>query len=243
MYLAKLYWLTSMSQSVKEIIRHLHSVNTMQDIASKAGILTKIREVQAWQCKRLMCSHREMHEQKRFRPAVEFFVNELYGPKDFSERDKDIARLVPKMAKLLPEKALMSLSSALHLNALSFELDFDMAKNLSDKPINRDTYAQAYCECDNQTARQQQLRYIQTLGRDLADVVRMKGISTLLMISRKPAKLAGVLALHEFLEHGFKAFKTLGNVEDFVNPILAVEQEMLIRLFDKSADNPLPENI
>jgi hypothetical protein len=69
----------------------------------------------------------------------------------------------------------------------------------------------------------------------------MKGISTLLVLSRKPAKLAGVLSLHEFLEHGFKAFKKLGEVDDFVNPVVNFEQQLLTQLFDKSAANPLPQ--
>jgi len=215
----------------------------MREIANKANMLETILAVQNWQCQRLLISHQEMYQQKRFKPAVEFFVNELYGPKDFSQRDQDIARVVPKMAKLLPEKALSSLASAVHLNALSFELDFAMARKLQGINIDRDSYAQAYRDCNNQVLRQQQISYIHTLGGDLADVVRMKGISTLLMLSRKPAKLAGVQSLHEFLEHGFKAFKQLGKVEDFVNPVVNYEQALLTQLFDKSMPNPLPEGI
>jgi hypothetical protein len=63
------------------------------------------------------------------------------------------------------------------------------------------------------------------------------------MLSRKPAKLAGVISLHEFLEHGFKAFKSLGEVEDFINPVANYEQTLLTQLFDKSAPNPLPQGI
>jgi hypothetical protein len=232
-----------MSDSIKQISRHLHGVNTMREIAEQANILETIRAVQNWQCQRLLLSHQEMYQQKRFKPAVEFFVEELYGPKEFSQRDHDIARVVPKMANLLPEKALVSLASALHLNALSFELDFAMARKLHGLTIDRDSYAQAYRECNNQVLRQQQINYILTLGRDLADVVRIKGITTLLVLSRKPAKLAGVIALHEFLEHGFKAFKKLGEVDDFVIPVVNFEQALLTQLFDKSAANPLPQGI
>jgi hypothetical protein len=232
-----------MSDSVRQIMRHLHTVKTIQEIAEKSHLLVTIRDIQAWQCKRLLISHQDMYQQARFKSAVEFFVNELYGPKDFSQRDQDIARLVPKMAKLLPEKALVSLASALHLNALSFELDFDMARQLVDTPIDRDSYALAYHECNNQTTRQRQIDYILTLGHDLADVVKMKGISMLLKLSRKPAKLAGVLALHEFLESGFKAFRNLGDVDDFIRPVVAREQHILTQLFDPTAPNPLPIDI
>jgi hypothetical protein len=230
-----------MSEYTKQIIRHLHGLKTMQEIAEKAGLMTTIRAVQAWQCKRLLATHQQMYQQKRFKPAVEFFINELYGPNDFSQRDQDIARIVPKMSKFLPEKALQSLASALHLNTLSFELDFDLAKKLVDTEINRDTYAKAYISCNNLTTRQQQIDYIRTLGNDLADVVKLKGISSLLFISRKPAKMAGVLALHEFLEKGFKSFKNLGNVEDFITPVMDKEHQIMQQLANPNLPNPLPD--
>jgi hypothetical protein len=230
-----------MTDYTKQIVRHLHGLNTMQEIAEKAGLMPSIRAVQAWQCKRLLASHQQMYQQKRFKPAVEFFINELYGPNDFSQRDQDIARIVPKMSKFLPEKALQSLASALHLNTLSFELDFDLAKRLVDTEINRETYANAYVSCDNIASRQQQIDYIRNLGNDLADVVKMKGISSLLFISRKPAKMAGVLALHEFLEKGFRSFKNLGNVEDFIFPVVNKEQEIMQHLANPNLPNPLPD--
>lgn len=230
-----------MNSCTKQIIRHLHGIETMQEIAIKAGLMSTIKAVQIWQCKRLLASHDEMHQQKRFAPAVEFFINELYGPNDFSQRDQDIARIVPKMSKFLPEKALQSLATALHLNTLSFELDFTLAKHLVDLKINRDTYADAYIRCDNLVKRQQQIDYIRTLGNDLADVVKMKGISSLLFISRKPAKIAGVIVLHEFLEKGFKSFKNLGNVQDFITPVINKEHQILQQLANPNIPNPLPE--
>ena len=230
-----------MSESTKQIIRHLHGIATMQKIANKAGLMPAIRAVQTWQCKRLLATHQEMYQKKRFKPAVEFFINELYGPNDFSQRDQDIARIVPKMSKFMPENALQSLATALHLNNLSFELDFEMAKKLVDSEINRDNYAEAYINCDNMATRQQQIDYIRILGTDLADVIKMRGISSLLFISRKPAKLAGVLALHEFLEKGFKSFKNLGNVEDFILPVVDKEHQIMQQLANPNSPNPLPD--
>ncbi len=230
-----------MSDYTKQIIRHLHGIRTMQEIAEKAKLMTTIRSVQAWQCKRLLASHQHMYQQKRFKPAVEFFSDELYGPNDISQSDKDIARVVPKMSTFLPQKALQSLASALYLNTLSFELDFDLAKQLLNTEINRDSYAKAYVSCDNLANRQQQIDYIRTLGNDLADVVKMRGISSLLFISRKPAKMAGVLALHEFLEKGFKSFKNLGNVDDFITPVVNKEHEIMQQLAKPDSPNPLPD--
>lgn len=230
-----------MSDSTKRIIRQMHGLVIMQGIAKKEGLMDSIRLVQAWQYKRLLVTHQEMHQQKRFKPAMEFFVNELYGPKNVRQRDHDIARIVPKISKFLPEKALQSLACALHLNTLSFELDFELARKLGGTDINRKTYAKAYVSCDNIVNRQQQIDSIRTLGCNLADVAKMKGMASLLFISRKPAKMAGLLALHEFIEKGFKSFKYLGNVDDFIIPVVNKELQIMQQLANPTLPNPLPD--
>lgn len=229
-----------MTDISKQIIRHLHSVKTMQEIAHKANLLTTIRALQTWQCQRLLLSHQLLYQQDNYRAALDFFISELYGATDFSQRDQDIARVAPKMSKLLPDKALQSLASALQLNSLSFELDFAMAKLLQDKDINRDTYLAAYRACDNANARQEQIQLIEKMGKDLAEAIKMRGISSLLLLSRKPAKLAGVQCLHEFIDSGYKAFKGIGNIDDFILPIVHFEQGLKNQMFDLTMPNPLP---
>ena len=232
-----------MSNTLDKIIKHLTQVADAKKHADASGLTRHIEQLQHWQCKRLLASHDDLWQQKRFKPAMQFFIDELYGPKDFSQRDEDIARVVPKMSAILPEKALASLESALHLNALSYQLDIDMAESLAGQEINRDSYAEAYRACDNLASRKLQIEYIEALGNDLADVIDIRGISALLMISRKPAKLAGVLSLHEFLEAGYKAFRKLGNVNDFIDPIVSREKQIMLDLFSEDQPNPLPQGI
>ena len=232
-----------MSNTLDKIIGHLNQVADLQDDVVNQGLKTTIEQLQQWQCQRLLASHDDLWQQKRFKPAMQFFIDELYGPKDFSQRDREIARVVPKMSAILPEKALLSLESALHLNALSYQLDVEMSKRLHHQTIDRHSYAEAYRGCDNLEQRQMQIEFIQALGNDLADVIDIRGISALLMISRKPAKLAGVLSLHEFLEAGYKAFKKLGNVNEFIDPIVNREKQIMQDLFDKNKSNPLPEGL
>ena len=166
-------------------------------------------------------------------------MDELYGPKDFSQRDKDIEKVVPKMKKWLPDEALESLAVAIHLNALSQELDVAMLQQLQGAELTRDSYAQVYRACDNQTQRALQIDYIEQLGLDLAQVVRLPGIGFVLKMARTPAQLAGVGTLQEFLEDGFSAFKQLGDVQEFIVPVVSKEREIMQQLF--SGDNPLPD--
>lgn len=208
-----------------------------------------IHALQTWQCDRLLVSHDDLAQQKRYQKAMAFFVEELYGPKDFSQRDADLARVIPKLAKVLPEKAMSAMNDALSLNALSFELDMEMAQYLTQHypglPIDRHSYAQAYRYVRRERDRQHQIAIISHLGDQLADVIKIRGIGMLISISRRPAKVAGVLALHEFLARGFDAFKAIGDVQSFIQPVLQRETQMMMALLSDTLvlpeDNPLPE--
>lgn len=232
-----------MADTLNKIIHHLQESAQMHADIGAQNLTVPIRKLQAWQTKRLLITHDDLWQSKRFKPAMQFFVDELYGPRDFSERDQELARVVPKMAKLLPETALVSLEAALRLNSLSLELDIALAKQLADNELNRDSYFHSYRDANNQLQRQEQIDLLESLGFDLAQVVKISGISAMLMLSRKPAKVAGVESLHQFLEKGFKSFKKLGKVEDFINPVVSREKRMMLELFSAKsvAENPLPQ--
>ena len=232
----------------QEIIKHIHRVNALRDLANQLGVMPIIHQLQHWQCERLLVTHDDLAQQKRYQKAMAFFVDELYGPKDFSQRDADLVRVIPKLAKVLPDKAMNAMDDALSLNALSFDLDMAMAQYLKahfpDEPINRDNYALAYRHVGRIDDRTHQIDIISHLGDQLADVIKIRGIGMLISLSRRPAKLAGVLALHEFLQRGFDAFKALGDVQSFIQPVLVREKAIMQTLLSDDLalpeDNPLP---
>ncbi len=144
--------------------------------------------------------------------------------------------------------AMNAMDDALSLNALSFDLDMAMAQYLQahfpNEPINRDNYALAYRHVGRIDDRTHQIDIISHLGDQLADVIKIRGIGMLISLSRRPAKLAGLLALHEFLERGFDAFKALGDVQSFIQPVLVREKAIMQTLLSDELtlpeDNPLP---
>lgn len=228
-----------MNPLLDHIITHLQKTAQLHLDIDNQSLTPMLKSLQSWQCERLVVTYKELLSNKKYNPAMAFFIDELYGPKDFSQRDDDIARIVPKMSKILPEKALRSLEKALHLNSLSLQLDYTLLQHLEDtKDIDSQVYADAYRKSNNLTERTQQIDYIAALGNDLADVTNIMGIGMLLKMSRKPAQLAGFLTLHEFLENGFNAFKKIGKVERFINPIVETERDIMHKLFDGVAVLP-----
>ncbi|RDV24702.1 hypothetical protein DXV75_13090 [Alteromonas aestuariivivens] len=226
------------------MVEHLHQVNELREQAEQSQLLNDVHALQAWQCQRLLATHADLASQKRYQLAMQFFVDELYGPKDFSQRDADLARVIPKLASVLPNKAMSALDDALALNALSFELDLAMADKLQGQNLDRDSYALAYRQVGRPDDRRHQIEIIAHLGQQLADVVHIRGIGMLIKLARRPAKMAGLLTLHEFLERGFDAFKGLGDVHSFIEPVIARERALMLQLFDENLDlkkdNPLP---
>ncbi|MCW8092573.1 FFLEELY motif protein [Alteromonas sp. ASW11-130] len=229
-----------MNQSVQPLIKHLHRVNAKRELVERMGQLENIHQLQAWQCERLLVSHQDLAQQQPYQDAMGFFVDELYGPKDFSQRDADIARVIPKLAKVLPDKAMFALEDALALNALSFDLDLEVTEALAGQALDRDSYAVAYRKVGRKEDRQKQLDLIYDLGMQLNDVIKIKGIGMLIKLARRPAKVAGLLTLHEFLERGFQSFKLIGDVHGFVDPVVSRERELMEKLL--APETTLPEN-
>ena len=233
-----------MSTPAEQIIADLRRTQAQRELADKMGTLAAVQSLQEWQCQRLLRTHSDLASQDEYEQAMAFFVDELYGPKDFSQRDADIAKVVPKLAALIPEKALQALADAISLNALSFDLDLDLV-NYLEGPLNAGSYAIAYRTMARAKDREKQIESISHLGQRLADVVHIRGINMLIKLARKPAKLAGLLSLHEFLERGFDAFKNIGDVRAFIEPIITVERKLMQDLQDPSINltthNPITD--
>lgn len=231
-----------MSNALDKILLNLQKIEQMNQLIIQQGLTDTIRKLQTWQTNRLIATHDDLWNSKRFRPPMQFFADEIYGPKDFSERDIELARAVPKLAKIVPKKGLKSIHTAIRLNRLSLELDIALAQMLGTDTLSRDSYFESYRQSSSRSQREEQIQLLETLSFDLPTVVKTPGISVLLKLSRKPAKLAGVGSLQIFLEDGFNSFKNVGDVNDFINPVITREKKMMHALFSASdfSENPLP---
>ena len=89
------------------------------DAALRAPVLA----LKAWQAARLARTYADLHASERYRGATQFFLEELYGARDFSQRDTEIEHILPKLTRLLPEAALDTIAGAVELDELSEQLD------------------------------------------------------------------------------------------------------------------------
>jgi hypothetical protein len=195
--------------------------------------------LRAWQADRLAATYRDLLDSARYHDAARFFLTDLYGPKDFSERDHEVERILPTLAATLPAAGIRTIALAIEVDALSEELDAAMVNELrrarAIANISEKNYAEAYRRCGKRAQRELQLRLIGEVGEALAALTRKPLIHAALRIMRAPARLAGLAELHAFLENGYDAFHKMGEPAEFLATIATREAAILQRLYESTA--------
>jgi hypothetical protein len=196
----------------------------------------RLAELQRWQSQRLLRSHADLRASPRYRAAVEFFFDELYGGGDPHARDRDLQRVHRVMERLLPREALRALMLAIELEILSQELDAEVAKGLPAGPITVEGYAAGYRRAGRRADRERQIELLGVIGSYLDRVVKKPIIRGLVHLSRGPAHAAGFGSLQEFLEHGLDAFEGMKGADEFLATLREREWRAMERVFEGVAD-------
>lgn len=203
-----------------------------------AALHERLLLLKGWQVNRLSTTYADLLADPRYGPPTEFFRNDLYGPKDFSQRDRDVERIYGAMVRILPTGALHAVATALELEALSEELDLELADVLWEKLAAKDgitleKYAEAYRLTERHAERAEQITLILELGADLDRLVKVPLLYASLKLMRGPARMAGLAALQDFLERGFHAFRHMHGAEAFLQIIGERETRILERIFSR----------
>ncbi len=194
-----------------------------------------------FQSQRLARTHADLLASPRFGPAAQFFLSDVYGPRDFSQRDADMQRFYDGVRKVLPERAVAVLADVVNLSALTNELDDQLIHALVDElgvtdTITLEQYAAAYRICDNYAERLHQLKLIEEIGRGIDRMIKIPFIAIALRLAHTPAVLAGWGELQGYLERGFSAFKHMKGADDFMNAITGRETRILDAIFANEAE-------
>jgi hypothetical protein len=113
--------------------RRLACHQTLHDaVAEPRNHLRWLPELRRWQAARLERSFRGFLQDPKRAAAAHFFLTDVYGDRDFSRRDADIARVLPTMQRLLPSSLLATVADGIALGALTHALDLRMAEALGE---------------------------------------------------------------------------------------------------------------
>lgn len=210
--------------------------NARRQQASEAGLEPRLARLRLFQSARLRRTYADFLEDEHYRAVCEFFLSDIYGAKDFSQRDQDFAHLYELLARYLPAAMLRVLKDSLDLNRLSYELDQQLidvmvhSLGLQDE-ISVEMYAQAYQLCDNREARARQIARLVAVVLEVGEATRFPLTGVTLRLARFPAQRAGWMELYDFLARGYHAFQPVKSVRRFALAIQDRETLILDNLF------------
>ena len=212
-----------MNSPADRIRAHLDQVAHLRARVHDADTAHAVREIKILQARRFEATYADLLDDPRHWPATRFFLDELYGDHDFVERDAQFGRIAGAIERLFPAAVAQLAVDMAELHAVTEQLDATLGGHwqglASLSPAPR--YVAAWKQTGTPAQRQQQLRVVLQLGRELQRLTPKRSLRLGLRMMRGPAQAAGMGALQAFLERGFEAFSHMGDARDF---LLAVEQ-------------------
>lgn len=215
-------------------------VGSLKDVKhqplSGTSLDPKVALLRDWQSQRLARTYRDLLADERHRPACEFFLDDIYGPYDFSQRDHDIEQLYVFTRRFVPDAMLRPLHVTVELHQLSEALDRQLLAVLIDRlgvtdTITPELYAVAYRLCDNYDQRVYQIELIQQICEHIDGIVRNPLTGPTLSLAKHPLRNSGHVALVDFLERGYSGFKHMHGSQHFRATISQRELGLLDRIY------------
>lgn len=200
--------------------------------ATNPTLAGRVERLKNYQQLRFSQSYADLLASPRYGAAARFFLDDLYGPRDFSERDAQFARIVPALVRLFPRDIVGTVGELATLHALSERLDSQMGRAMTGDRVDRDSYLAAWQAVGEPTAREAQVEHVLSIGSALDRYTRVPMLAASLRMMRGPANTAGLGSLQRFLETGFDTFKAMRGADEFLATIGSRERALLAGLFE-----------
>lgn len=225
---------TQIRESIARVVALRQTVADQPDLAQA---FHTIKHVQA---QRFAGTYQDLLRSASYAACANFFLEELYSAKDYAERDAQFARIAGALQRTFPQQVVATAVALAELHNLTEELDLAMALNWQLPPglPTAQAYVLAWRAVGRREDRLWQLDTVLRIGQELGQLTRKPGLRLMLKMMRKPAQLAGLGSLQNFLESGFNHFADLarnnGTVSSFLDTVKTRESTWINRLFDAS---------
>jgi hypothetical protein len=209
--------------------------------ATDSELFAAIARVKRFQARRFAATYADLLAADSYRRAAQFFLDELYGDQDFTQRDLQFSRIAGALQRIFPQDVVATAVALADLHARTEQMDFAMGqawRELERRPELDETmcYVIAWRHVAKREARYEQLASVLELGREMEKLTRAPGLRFMLRMMRRPAAAAGLGDLQRFLESGFDNFQTMSHEEglaaQFLSTIERRESAWLVTLFD-----------
>lgn len=233
------------ARSAADAIRsHLARVTDLRDRAHQQGLAQAVHAIKRLQAQRFRGTYADFLARPQFAPATRFFLEELYGEHDFSERDRQFGRIAGALERMFPAAVSALAVDLSETHALTEVLDHALASHWMAQPEDTPTalrYVSSWRATGAHEDRRRQLTVVQHMGSELQRLTRNTSLRLGLKMMRRPAQLAGLSALQSFLESGFDAFAAMRNPDEFMHAIQIRERHWIDVLFDAEVPQVVAE--
>ena len=193
-----------------------------------------VQKLEQWQTTRLKHTHQDLYQHPRYTQALDFLLQDLYSPTQFTRRDDDLERIFPVMVRMVPESALGTIAKLVELNLLTQRLDMALAAEMQNRlpspEITESLYTSCFRSSHQLKDRQQQIDLVLTVGCELESYVNSRFLSFGLGVTESAANMAGLGQLHNFLTRGMAAFRSMGKVGPLLQTITERESDLMRRI-------------
>jgi hypothetical protein len=221
-----------MNPQVQAILESLHTVDAQRALrAADPRLADRVLVLKQYQHRRFQHTYADLLTQPRYAKATRFFLEELYGPVDFTRRDAQFKRVLPPLVRLFPREVVLTVQALGELHALSETLDTAMGYAVSEGGLDAVAYTAAWQAVGRPADRQQQIVLTRRVGDALDGYTRNPLLRHSLRLMRGPAKLAGMVELQAFLERGFDTFRDMRGAAEFLDTVERREREFAAALF------------
>lgn len=231
-----------MSTSASTILAHLSTVaGERAQRAEAPRLAAKVVALKAYQQRRFSHTYADLLQSDRYGAASQFFLEELYGPSDFTLRDAQFARVVPALVRLFPSEIVETVAALAALHALSESLDSAMGVHLVDQSVGGIDYVRAWQLTGRGADRASQVTMTVDIAERLDRFTRRPLLRNSLRLMRGPARAAGLSDLQGFLEAGFETFRKMKGANEFIAIVSERERVLASALFSattRDARNP-----
>lgn len=209
---------------------------------ANASLGERVRSVKTYQQMRFSHTYADLLSHPRYQAAARYFLDELYGPTDFTRRDDQFVRVVPALVRLFPDEIVATVATLAALHALSERLDSEMASQFDDTTVGASRYISAWQATGQAPAREQQIALTVSVGERLDRLTRNPLLRHSLKMMRAPARAAGLSELQRFLEAGFDTFRAMHGATEFLAQIGLRERQLAATLFAATPPFDLDSN-
>jgi len=226
-----------MTDWARTILAHLKVVDDeRQRRAAMPALNARIVALKAYQQRRFANTYADLLASPRYGDAARYFLDELYGPKDFTHRDRQFARVAPRIVRVFPNELAETIARLADLHALSETLDSAMGSELANERVGAVDYISAWQGVGRAPDRERQISLTLAIAAELDRLTRLPLLRNGLRLMRTPARAAGLSDLHRTLEDGFDTFRAMSGAQEFIALIGERERAFAATLFAARPD-------